>query len=330
MGARSLAVLVVIAVAAVVGVIAALLDRTDVSLVVVVLLLAGTAVLALQVFRRAGAAAAGVRDAGREVRRLRSELARHDKRSAANVRMVRRELLRSHTAVTSLGTEVRELRADISSVRSTVDASRPGKLLTQVQALEQIRDKFHVPGPLPDVGGWALDPTGLLWLIDEIERRRPAYVVECGSGTSTFWIAIALRQNGQGQVVSLEHHRKFAERTRSVLARHGLTDVAEIRHAPLVATQTPRGNFRWYDIDPEHIGPIDLLVVDGPPGTMGPLARYPALPSLHRALTPGACILVDDMHRVDEKEAVKHWLEEIPKLRRSGYMHESSEVLVYG
>lgn len=330
MGVRSLAALAAIAVAVAVGVVTALLGRTDVALMVTVVLLGGAAALTVQMYRRAEATAAEVRATGGEVRRLRRELARHDERNASTLNRVRREAARTRTAVANLDTELHELRDGVSSVRSLVHAARPGKLLTQVQALEQLRDKFHVAGPLPDVGGWALDPTGLMWLVDEVERRRPEHVVECGSGTSTFWIAMALRQNGRGRIISLEHQGKFADRTRSLLERHGLSEVAEVRHAPLVATQTPRGTFRWYDVDPEGIGAIDLLVVDGPPGTTGPLARYPALPTLHRALTPGAYILVDDMHRDSEKKAVKHWLEEIPELRRTGYTNDSSEVLTYG
>ncbi|MBD5786361.1 class I SAM-dependent methyltransferase [Cellulosimicrobium terreum] len=354
MRARSLTVLVAIAVAAVAGVVAALLGRSDIALAVVVLLLGGVAVLALQAFRRIGATAARVGAADSEVGRLRKELAREHKAAASATEQLRRQMARTDQAVSrvqsdlgatlhgsvvqpladvstkldGLGTDVRNLRKRVDAVRNLVHAARPGELLTQIQALEQLRDKFDVSGPLPDVGGWALDPTAILWLVDEIERRRPERVVECGSGTSTFWIAMALRQNGRGQVIALDHLEDFAQRTRSVVERHGLSDVAEVRLAPLTPTQTPRGEFQWYDVDPASVGPIDLLVVDGPPESTGPLARYPALPVLHGALTAESHILVDDVHRSDEKQAIEHWLEELPRLR-SDFTNGVSEVLVY-
>ncbi|MCA5892726.1 class I SAM-dependent methyltransferase [Isoptericola sp. NEAU-Y5] len=332
MRSRSFAALVATAVAVAVGVVAALLGRTDVALAVVVVLLGSTALLTVQVYRRTGAAAVGARAAGREVGRLRKELARRES-AVPTATAVHRDAAAARASVAKLddlASQIGELREEVTAVHSLAHAARPGKLLSQIQALDQLRDKFRVEGPLPDVGGWALDPTELLWLIDEVERRRPEFVVECGSGTSTFWIAMALRRNGHGRIISLEHQGKFAARTRAVLERHELSDVAEVRHAPLAEVETPRGTFRWYDVEPDSLGPIDLLVVDGPPGTTGPLARYPALPVLHRALNPGACVLVDDMHRTDEQEAVRHWLRELPALHRAGYTNGNSEVLTYG
>ncbi|MBD8080775.1 class I SAM-dependent methyltransferase [Cellulosimicrobium arenosum] len=356
MRARSLAVFCAIAVAVVVGVVAALLGSTTVALAVLVALLGGVAALAVQTYRRTGAAVAHARTTEGEARGLRKELARQHDVNLSATDQLRRQVARTDKSVArlqsdlnatmlssivrpldevsaklaGLDSDLRHLRKRVESVRNLAQEARPGKLLTQVQALEQLRDKFDVSGPLPDVGGWALDPTALLWLIDEIEQRRPEHVVECGSGTSTFWIAMALRQNGRGQVISLDHLEEFAVRTRSVLERHGLTEVAEVRHAPLIATQTPRGEFQWYGVNPATVGPIDLLVVDGPPEATGPLARYPALPLLHGSLTADARVLVDDVHRDDEKQAIEHWLEELPRLRRGGYKNDSSEVLTYG
>ena len=57
-----------------------------------------------------------------------------------------------------------------------------------------------------------------------------------------------------------------------------------------------------------------MLVIDGPPETTGPLARYPAGPLLFPRLKPGASIFIDDAHRHDEKEAVARWLRERPDL----------------
>ncbi|MFF2451515.1 class I SAM-dependent methyltransferase [Isoptericola sp. NPDC058082] len=352
---RSLAALSAIAVAAVVGVVAALLGSLDVALAVLVVLAGGVAVLGVLTYRRAGAAAARAHAADRLLRGLRDDLARQHQATSTATEQIRRQVARTDRSVArwqsdleatvhagvappldkvsarldGLDSDLRHLRRRVETVRNLVNAARPGPLLTQMQALGQLRAKFDVSGPLPDVGGWALDPTALLWLVDEIERRRPEHVVECGSGTSTFWIAMALRQNGRGRVTALDHLDEFAGRTRSTLERHGLSEVAEVRHTPLVTTPTPRGEFPWYDVEPATLGPIDLLVVDGPPEATGPLARYPALPVLHGALLPDSHVLVDDVHREDERQAIEHWLDELPRLRRAGYKNDVSEVLTY-
>ncbi len=185
-----------------------------------------------------------------------------------------------------------------------------GHLLSEAQALAQLLTRFSPRAPLPIVGGWALSPSALLWLVDFVERAAPSMVVECGSGTSTLWLAHAVRERGAGRVIALEHDAHFAEKTREMLRVHGLEDWAEVRLAPLTETTTPRGTFSWYDVEPPLTESIDLLIVDGPPKTTGRLARYPALPVLTKWLSTGAHILVDDVSRPDEQEAVAYWLEE--------------------
>ncbi|HEX6485463.1 MAG TPA: class I SAM-dependent methyltransferase [Nocardioidaceae bacterium] len=188
-------------------------------------------------------------------------------------------------------------------------------LLTDIQAMRQLFDRLSTDAPLPPVSGWALNPSGLLLLVDTIERSRATTIVECGSGTSTVWMALALRKLGRGRIWSFDHDKRFAERTRQMLAAHGLEEWAEVQHAPLVTTATPRGEFNWYDLDPLEITPpIDLLVVDGPPHTAQHHARYPALPVFAPYLAPDALIVVDDAQRTDEAGMVAHWQEEYPHL----------------
>ena len=64
---------------------------------------------------------------------------------------------------------------------------------------------------------------------------------------------------------------------------------------------------------------IDMLLVDGPPGMTGPLARYPALPVFYEYLNNDAVIFLDDGVREDENKIMQRWLQEFPDL--------SSEVL---
>lgn len=198
-------------------------------------------------------------------------------------------------------------------------------LVSDTQALHQLIERYHPGAPLPPLAGWAVNPAGLAAILDYVERRGARTVVECGSGASTLWLAYALRAVGSGKVIALEHQEAFAAKTQAVVDAHGLTDWVDIRHAPLVPTTTPRGEFSWYDFDPASIdGTVDLLLVDGPPGDTGPTARYPALPAFRTKLSPDAVIIADDTERADEMQTIEYWLEDDPSLTRAdqvgGYM----------
>ena len=184
--------------------------------------------------------------------------------------------------------------------------------LTQIQALLQLHEQFAPRAPLPAVAGWAMEPTALVELVNVVARLRPQLVLECGSGTSTLWIAYALRRNGSGRVVALDHDVEYAHATAQVITEHGLSEWAHVRHAPLTPTDTPRGSMPWYSTDLTELTGIELLVVDGPPKATGELARYPALPMLADRLAPDARILFDDAHRPDEVRALDAWRETYP------------------
>lgn len=206
----------------------------------------------------------------------------------------------------------------------------PSLLLSEVQAMNQLFNRFSPEATLPLVAGWALNPTGLLGLTDLVDGSDRGVVVECGSGTSTLWLAYAVRRKGRGKVIALEHSAEYAERTRMVLHAHELDDFADVLHMPLVTRHTKRGEFSWYDTESLTIdNQIDLLVVDGPPGNSGPCARYPALPLFSEMLAPGAHVLLDDTNRQEEQKVVDLWLSEEPRLKRVDPPGDAMELLVY-
>jgi predicted O-methyltransferase YrrM len=182
----------------------------------------------------------------------------------------------------------------------------------ELEGLHQLFGDFTPRAPMPSSGQWALNPTDLLALLHLVERRRPAVVVELGSGTSTIWIAYALERLG-GRLISLDHERTYADRTRAMLHAHGLEAVAEVRDAPLRRITVQGTEFDWYDTDAlDDVDGIDLLLVDGPPGSVGPMSRYPALEVLRGKLSPGATVVLDDISRDDEQETLRRWAAEHP------------------
>ena len=186
----------------------------------------------------------------------------------------------------------------------------------QVEALFQLFAKVTPRAAMPSSGGWALDATSILTLIEVVERRRPRVVVELGSGTSSVWLGYVLQRLGSGKLISVDHEEKYAEATRALIEAHGLGDVVEVRLAPLADSDLPDHEAPWYDASVlDDTTGIDLLIVDGPPQKTGRLSRYPALPKLIGSLSPDAVVAVDDANRPDEKEMVELWRERFPELR---------------
>ncbi|MCK0116301.1 class I SAM-dependent methyltransferase [Isoptericola sp. S6320L] len=237
--------------------------------------------------------------------------------------------------VAALRAEVAELTAVVGDVSKrvrqmqrvlTIVNRQTREMPADFQAIQEFLARFPPRAALPAVGGWAMEPSALLWMVEHIARQRTGLVVECGSGTSTVWLARALQETG-GRLVTFEHSEEFLAVTQAQLEAHGVADVVDLRHAPLVPTQTERGEFSWYDVDTAGLDEIGLLLVDGPPGNTGPLARYPAVPTFAGHLAEGAVVVVDDTSRRDERDMVDHWLSEQPRLRRDRQLGLNTEVL---
>ncbi|MCL2595087.1 MAG: class I SAM-dependent methyltransferase, partial [Promicromonosporaceae bacterium] len=167
---------------------------------------------------------------------------------------------RMEVATRELGVKMEvTMRESTAAVRETIKEtanhtdknlrSRHTELLNEIQALLQLLDRFQAVAALPTVDGWAMTPSGLLALIDLIEQLQPECIVECGSGTSTLWMAMALKKSGKGKLIALEHDKSFANKTQALLSDHGLSEWAEVRLAPLRLVQTPLGEQPWYTFD---------------------------------------------------------------------------------
>jgi predicted O-methyltransferase YrrM len=221
-----------------------------------------------------------------------------------------------------------ERRRNAASLRRIVElATRQPQ---EIEALFQLYGKVSPTAPMPPSGEWALNPTGLLNVYALVEQQRPRLVVELGSGTSTVWLGYAVVQQGYGRVVSVDHLPDYAEHTRMAIDRHGLTSISEVRDAPLTEITVGDETYKWYDPSLlADLDQIDLLLVDGPPGTTGHEARYPALPMLRERLANGALVVLDDIDRVDEQEILERWLKQTPGLTREATLVGEQAVLRY-
>jgi methyltransferase family protein len=181
----------------------------------------------------------------------------------------------------------------------------------QQHALLQLRPLM---GELPlDLSGWAADPIMVHNAVRLLMQARPGLVLECGSGSSTVVIARCLRALGQGCLISLDHDPSYARRTTELLRAHRLDDLATVVTAPLAAREHNGQVMQWYGDQYEALlkQPIDVLLVDGPPGNSGPRARYPAIPILKARLARECWVMLDDGDRPDERAIAHAWSEEL-------------------
>ncbi|HCR98460.1 MULTISPECIES: class I SAM-dependent methyltransferase [Halomonas] len=189
---------------------------------------------------------------------------------------------------------------------------------TQVESLIWLQKQLSLKGPLPPLRGWAASPDFLLKLHSCILSARPYNVVEFGSGASTVVIADALRQNGVGCLISMEHSQFYANQTISFLLSENLSSWVDIRTGDLVAWKGKHINTRidekpslWYQKQLlADIQSVSLIVVDGPPAATCQYARYPALLALENQLGDDVQIWMDDASRREEKIICQSWAEE--------------------
>lgn len=188
-------------------------------------------------------------------------------------------------------------------------------LFRQVEALQGLYVDLDLRHSLPPTRGWAASPDFLAELATHVRSERPRVVVECSSGASTLVLARSLQLNGGGKVYSLEHDPLYARQTRLQLARHGLSEFAEVLDAPLCNVTLDGARYEWYDhavLPP--MGPIGMLVIDGPPQDTCVQARFPAGPLLFPRLGAGAAVFLDDAKRPAETATVARWREAFPAL----------------
>ena len=191
----------------------------------------------------------------------------------------------------------------------------------QVEALEQLLPLLKLSATLPPSRGWAASPDFLLTLSSIVRKHKPKLVVELGSGVSTLVSA----KSGARKIISLDHSSEFGEATRAMLKEHKVIS-AQIRINELL---TYPGGYKWYS--PEAligIKSIDLLVIDGPPSSINPDARYPALEHLLPLLSKKAIVILDDADREDEKKLAQAFAHAMPNHKLTFLRHEKGTAVI--
>jgi predicted O-methyltransferase YrrM len=191
----------------------------------------------------------------------------------------------------------------------------------QFEAVEQLLPLLKLSAPLPPSRGWAASPDFLLTLAHVTKNVRPRLTVELGSGIST----LVLAKSGAKKIISLDHSEEFGNQTRSMLDAHKVRGV-EIRINELESYST---GYKWYAKSSlKGLAKIDLLVIDGPPSSTNPDARYPALEHLVGLLSPRATIVLDDVYREEERKLADAMAQALPNHVLTILSHEKGTAVL--
>lgn len=229
---------------------------------------------------------------------------------------------------TQLSEQLKKQNADLISVRKHLESAVKKEMLNATQQLEAfigIQSFLQHGERLPGMHGWPVSPDFALYLIELLDSNDYDLVLEFGSGTSTVLMAKTLARIGRKTPdkaatvqVAFEHLEQYHAQTLAHLQSTGLADAVQLTLAPLQPYQTPNGNTYAYYSCHDKLAELAkalpdsglkiLMVVDGPPGSTGKHARYPALPATLAHFENGSIdILLDDYFRDDEKEVGELW-----------------------
>ena len=175
----------------------------------------------------------------------------------------------------------------------------------QTEAFIQLTQLLDFNAPIPATRSWAASPDLLLTIAEIIKKHRPGLVVELGSGVST----LVASKAGAKKIISIDNSEEFGGKTVAMLKEHKVRGV-DVRIAPL---QPYANGFTWYDTSTiKDLKKIDLLIIDGPPGSKNAEARYPALAEFKDKLSAKAIIVIDDVRRDGERKLAEDFAKALP------------------
>jgi predicted O-methyltransferase YrrM len=191
----------------------------------------------------------------------------------------------------------------------------------QTEAFTQLTNLLDFKAAIPATRSWAASPDLLLTISEIVKKNRPGLVVELGSGISTLVAA----KSGARKIISIDNSDAWGAKTVALLKEHKVRGV-DVRIAPL----RPYANgSEWYDLDAiKDLKKIDLLIVDGPPGSKNSEARYPALQQFKDKLSPTAIVVIDDVNREGERKLAEDFAKALPNHELTILDHEKGTAII--
>ena len=228
-----------------------------------------------------------------------------------------RILRRMNGKLTKLASPERDIRRIAKDLRESAREN-----YRQSEYYAQLIRLLDLKAPIPATRNWTASPDVLLTLMDVAKNSKPSRILDLGSGMSTLVLAVSA---SDATVMSIDNSAEYAAKTSQLLASHGISNV-DIRVAPL----TPHvSGVEWYDIGKlGDISAIDLLFIDGPPGSKNDHARHPALAECLSRLNPRAIVVIDDASRDGEKDLAHQFAKALPNHRLEFLPHEKGTAVL--
>lgn len=163
---------------------------------------------------------------------------------------------------------------------------------------------------------WAISPSTILHVLNDISINKRKAVIEFGAGASTFYIAKLIKTMQLPTVFySVEADKDWAEELKKQLELMGLSAFVKVIHCPQAKVPSNLGykeQETWYDTEVlqdalSEAPEIDLVLVDGPVGASTPFARYSAIPFLKNKMAANFSVFLDDVNRSREAEIAMEW-----------------------
>jgi hypothetical protein len=168
---------------------------------------------------------------------------------------------------------------------------------------------YGVPWDI-ELGEWAMSFRDLGVIAEEIAKKRVESIsmVELGGGASTLVFSKILDKLGdRNKLVSFEAEMSWFVHIRDLLTENEMGDKYRVDHVPYLVCD----GVNWFDksritktIEKDR---VDVLVVDAPPDTLGPLSRQPAIPFFLPFLRSNSTVFLHDAKRLGERTVIHEW-----------------------
>lgn len=181
----------------------------------------------------------------------------------------------------------------------------------RMDALMSIHNVLKFRQPLPIMQSWMITADYAHALLQLILSKKDGDVLDVGSGISTLIAGYGVEKRGNGKVISIEHEEQYFKHTQALVKLHNLENFVEVYYCPIVKHEIKGESWLWYDISKvTSFSNVQVISVDGPPGKLQKLSRYPVLPLLHSRLPKNIAVLLDDGARDDEQQTAERWKQE--------------------
>ncbi len=165
------------------------------------------------------------------------------------------------------------------------------------------------------LGIWALDAGTLNFLEEEIQTKRPRFILEFGAGVSTLCFARYMMEAGHPSstpcVFSIEQNEWQIEKSRERLEELGLSPFVRLLHAPVERRCLEGIDAECYALSEQTLAAffgearMDWIVIDGPSGDG--LTRFGTLPLVKEYASKQTVFFLDDALRTEEMEVANLW-----------------------